>query len=209
MKTDTEYAQERPRHGFFSSSYHRHFEGYAEYEATNEKGEAVIRRVYTGMYYIPELSGKQRVLHRLVQGLFWMASWAVFLYGASRQEAGNDVWYVGLCQAVDIGVLVWIGSGLFNYLIASPKMTVGEWRGSTQRLRRGCACGAAAMTATGLMTVLNLVLTGEGTAAHLGSTGCFLLAALCMALSWRKERRIVYSRVPSEEHAPGFAAQIR
>lgn len=209
MKTDKDYTEQSSRRGFFSSSYHRHFEGYAEYEMVDEKGEARIQRVYTGMYYIPELDKKQRILHQLVQSTLWLLAWAVFIFGASRQGAGNGAWYVGLWQAVDIAVLVWVGAGIFNYLIASQKMTVGEWRSSAQRVKHGCICASITMVATCFMTILDLVLTGENVNAHLIGASSFLGAALCMAVSWRKERRLVYKRVPSDEHAPGYAAQIR
>lgn len=209
MKTGGENTQKYSQHGFFRSSYHRHFEGYAEYEAVDERGVAIIRRVYTGIYYIPELDRKQMVRHRWIQIGLWVAAWAVFIFGASRQGSGNSTWYVGLCQAVDIAVFVWIGSGLFNYLIASPKMTVGEWRSSAQRVKHGSICALASTVATGLMTVLNLILTGEEIAGHLISAVCFVLAALCMAVSCMNEQRIVYKKVLSEENAPGFAAQIR
>lgn len=209
MKTDREITQERSQHSFFSSSYHRHFEGYSEYEVTDEKGVTRIRRIYTGMYYISELDRKQLVLHCLIQSTLWIAAWVLLIFGASRQGAGNSTWYVGLCQAADIAALIWTGSGLFNYLIASSKMTVGEWRSSVQRVKHGCICALAAMAATGVMTVLDLILTEKGVAEHLLSTACYLLASLCMVTMRIIERRIVYKRVPSTERAPGFAAQIR
>lgn len=209
MKTESEIAQERSNRSFFSSSYHRYFEGYSEYEVTDEKGVSRIRRIYTGMYYIPELDRKQWILHRLVQSMLWIAAWALLIFGASRQGAGNSIWYVGICQAVDVAVLVWIGSALFNYLIASAKMTVGEWRSSAQRIIRGSICALVSIVVTAVMTVLDLMLTGEGTVEHLCSTACYLLASLCMVTMWMTERRIVYKRVPSTERAPGFAAQIR
>lgn len=209
MKPDKDYTERSSRRGFFSSSYHRHFEGYSEYEVIDEKGEARIRRVYTGMYYIPQMDKKQRILHRLILSALWIFVWALFIFGASRQEAGNSSWYVGLCQAVDIAVLVWIGSGLFNYLLASPQMTIGEWRSSAQRVKYGCLCASVLLAVTGAMTILDLVIGGEGTAAHLLSASCFFLTAFCMAVSWIKEHRVVYKRVPSEEHAPGYAARIR
>lgn len=209
MKTGKDYTEQSSRRGFFSSSYHRHFEGYAEYEMVDERGEARIQRVYTGMYYIPELDKKQRILHRLVQSTLWLLAWVVFVFGASRQGAGNSAWYVGLCQAVDIALLVWIGSGIFNYLIASKKMTVGEWRSSAQRVKHGCICASISMAATCSAAILDLVLTGENANAHLISASSFLAATLCMVALWLKERRLVYKRVSSDEHAPGYAAQIR
>ena len=50
--------EERGKRRFHSDSYHRHFEGYSEFYAVDDKGKTVLKRAYTGEYYTLNLTKK-------------------------------------------------------------------------------------------------------------------------------------------------------
>lgn len=73
------------RFGLHRAAYHRHFEGYSEYEVVDENGYAHIKRVYTGMYYTHPLEGRRRVLLKALFSALWAAAAVLFVLAAAQR----------------------------------------------------------------------------------------------------------------------------
>lgn len=201
--------EERSRRDFHRVSYHRHFEGYSEYEVVDEKGHVHIRRVYTGMYYAHPFEKKQRILLKAMLVVIWLAAVALFTLGAMQPGAGNNKWYVSVWQVGDVIGLAWTLFGLFNYLTVPPKMTIGDWRSSSQKLRCGSIFAAVFLLVTALMILFDLALTASNVGMYLLCALCFLISGVCMIAEWWIEGKVVYKKTASEETAPDYAARIR
>lgn len=201
--------EKKTRRDFHRAAYHRHFEGYSEYEVVDAKGYTRIQRVYTGMYYTHPLEKKQRAFLKAALTALWMAAVALFVLGAMQSGAGNNEWYVNVWQVGDVVGLAWAFFGLFNYLTVPRKMTIGDWRSSSQKLKHGSVFAAVFLWITALMVLLDLILSAANVGTHLLCVGGFLFSGFCMIAEWFLEDRIVYKQTASEETAPDYAARIR
>lgn len=201
--------EEKTRRDFHRAAYHRHFEGYSEYEVVDEKGYTRIQRVYTGMYYTHPLEKRQRILLKALFSVLWLAAAVLFVLGAMQPGVGNNQWYVSVWQVGDVVGLAWAFFGLFNYLTVPQKMTIGEWRGSSQKLKHGSLFAAVFLWITALMVLFNLILGMENVWMYLLCVGCFLFSGFCMIAEWLLENKIIYKQSASEERVPGHAVRIR
>lgn len=197
------------RFGLHRAAYHRHFEGYSEYEVVDENGYAHIKRVYTGMYYTHPLEGRRRVLLKALFSALWAAAAVLFILAAAQRGVGSHRPAVAIWQALAVVGLAWAFLGLVHYLAEPRTMTVGEWRDSSQKLKRGSLIAALFLWAAAPALMLHLLRSAENPGRHLLCAGCFLLAGACMFALWLLERRIVYTLSASEERAPEYAARIR
>ena len=119
--------------GWHSKAYHRHFEGYAEVETTNEKGKTVIERVYVGDYYRLDLPKSKRVQLRLFYaGLIALVA-ALFGFAASRSVGANMTWYLAIPQM--IGVCL-IGLLCNNIVCSSCEAFTDDTSGITHREKK-------------------------------------------------------------------------
>lgn len=198
----------RSGRGFHSASYHRHFEGYSEYESIDEKGRRFINRVYTGDYYSHDMGKKKLLLTKLAYLLVWAAACALAVIAAVQNGVGNNHWYVAIWQAGDVVGMAWAFSGLFNYFINPRMMTIGDWRSSSLRLKRGNVVAAAFLAATGAAMLFDLVISRNNVGEHVLFAFCFLLASGLMMLQWRVESKMPYKKTPSRESAPEHASHI-
>lgn len=194
--------------GWHSGSYHKHFEGYTEYEDVNEKGKVVIRRVYTGDYYRQDLPKKKRIILRLIYAALWLVIGVLFYFCASRPVGANSSWFVAIGQ---LGVLVgmaWILWALVNYYTSPRDMTIGDWKAASGNLKRGTVCTALALALTAALTLLHVIANGENWGMHLlvilghGATG-----ALAVVFN-RLEANVPYQTFPSTEPAPEDGSYI-
>lgn len=201
--------EKKTRRDFHRASYHRHFEGYSEYEVVDEKGYTRIRRVYTGMYYTHPLEKRRRILLKAVFSVLWLVAVVLFVLGAMQSGAGNNRWYVSIWQVGDVVGLAWALFGLFNYLTVPRKMTIGDWRSSSQKLKHGSLFAAVFLWVTAIMILLDLILSAVNTGMHMLCAVCFLFSGICMIAEWFFENKIVYKQTASEETAPDYAARIR
>lgn len=198
----------RSGRGFHSASYHRHFEGYSEYESIDEKGRRFINRVYTGDYYSHDMEKKKRLLAILTLLVIWMAACAIAVIAAVQTGVGNNRWYVAMWQAGDVIGFAWSFSGLFNYLTNPRMMTVGDWRSSSLRLKRGSMVAASFLFATGVAVLFDWIISRENAGGHVLFALCFLLSGGLMLLQWYIEQKMPYKKTPSKKTAPEYASHI-
>ena len=157
-----------PDMGYHSAAYHRHFEGWSEFEEQKTNGKVKIRRVYTGAWYRQDLSDRGRILLKLLFSILFVFAVVLFIFCSTQYVGSNQCWYVAITQAGAIVGLVWMGIGLFNYLTAKKSMTIAEYRSSSGTLKVGSMIAAISCTAAILLslndknyTVLHQTRTGS------------------------------------------------
>ncbi len=198
---------EAPGRGWHSAAYHRHFEDWAEFERTDEKGRTRIERVYQGTWYVQSLSRSERVRERLALVLLWAIGLALFAFAALREVRANSTWFLAAAQFVMLGASFWTLTGLFNYLTSGGRMTVGEYKSGTLRFRRGCVAMIGALILCTLLYLLCALLY-EGVLQHLLCAALSLAAALPLLLAQRIDANVPYANEESKKTAPEDAALI-
>ncbi len=194
--------------GYHSGSYHRHFEGYKEYETVNEKGRPVLKRVYAGEWYVLDISGKKRVFLKTVYAALWLLSAVAFAFAATRRIAVNSVWYGALAELAVLAGLVWTAAGLLAYFTNPYKMTVGEWRSASWGVRRGSVFTALAFELTAILTALSALLHREWTGGSFAALGCLALSGFLMVVLDRLEANAPYKNLPNDNEIPPDAVDI-
>ena len=194
--------------GWHSGSYRRHFEGYTEYEDTNENGKTVIRRVYVGDYYRQNLPRSKRIVLRLTYIALWLLTAVVFFFCASREIGANMTWYVAAAQFAVLVGLGWMLLALFGYLTAPRDMTIGDWKSTSRSLRRGSIVAALAVELTALLTLLHLLIYGENWGLHLLCVLGYVLSGGMAVVTNRLEANAPYLVFPSTEEAPEDGTNI-
>ena len=194
--------------GWHSKAYHRHFEGYAEVETTNEKGKTVIERVYVGDYYRLDLPKNKRVQLRLsYAGLIALVA-TLFGFAASRPVGANMTWYLVIPQMVGVCLVGLMCVNLLAHCTAPRDMTVGDWKSSSGKLKRNSKYTALLMELLALLTLVYLLLNGENWLIHLLCIALYAVAGLVSVLINRLEANAPYQIWHSREEAPEDGSYI-
>ena len=193
--------------GYHSKMYHRHFEGYSEYETTNAKGKTVIKRVYTGEYYTLDLPKEKRLGLRVLYGALFVLISMLFFMASSRDLELNVKWYSAIAQ---LGVLIglfWTLGGLLSLYTAPGNMTVGDWKSSSRNLRYGSICAAVFLELNAFISLMFLFFADDWTGYFL-SIGLYFAAGLAAVILNRLETNAPYKTTPSENTVPRDAVEI-
>lgn len=194
--------------GWHSKAYHRHFEGYAEVETTNEKGKTVIERVYVGEYYRLELPKNKRIGLRLLYAALIALTAVLFWFAASRPVGANMTWYLAIAQMLGVCLIGLLLVNLLSHCTAPRDMTVGDWKSSSKKLQRNAKYTALAMELMAFLTGLHLLLNGENWGTHLMCIGLYAAAGLAAVVLNRLEANAPYKSWRSTEEAPADGAYI-
>lgn len=170
--------------GFFS----RYFEGYSEEKRPGDDGRLHTVRTYRGFWYVPGLSGLQRVLRCLGYLALYAAGVGLFLAGASRREIANSTSYVGLATGLSLFALLLEAIPLAGCAFGKERQTAYQYRSGSKAclLWSGIAAGVMALTAA--LALLAGLLGGEAGIAPM----LFVLGAACEAGIGLVESRIEY-----------------
>jgi hypothetical protein len=199
---------ERAGRRIHRGAYHRHFEGYSEYYEEDNRGRLKIHRVYTGTYYSIQMPKRKRRLWKLIYVLLWLALAVVYAYSSSLRGGANLTKYGAVCSVGCIVGVAWIFLGLFAYLLAPLKMTVGEWRSSSERMRSGCLWNSVFCFLYAAATIVNLVISGF-TVTHIVCIVGFVFCLLLTLTIFAMEKNVPYQKEQSAEAVPAYAARIR
>jgi len=196
--------------GYHSAAYHRHFEGWSEFEEQQTNGKVRIRRVYTGAWYRQDLSSRRRILLKLLFSTLFVFAAALFIICSAQYVGSNQCWYVVITQAGAIVGIVWMGIGLFNYLTAKKNMTIAEYRSSSGTLRVGSMIAAISFAAAMLMTLLFVLLqhTEIMVGREVMCAAGYLICGVAVFTVNRIESKIRYLETPSGNEAPQEAVIV-
>lgn len=194
--------------GWHSKAYHRHFEGYTEAETTNEKGKTVIERVYVGDYYRLDLPKNKRIWLRLsYAGLIALVA-ALFGFAASRPVGANMTWYLAIIQMLGVCLIGLVLVNLLAHCTAPREMTVGDWKASSEKLKRNSKYTALIMELLAFLTLLHLLLNGENWGTHLLCVGLYAVSGLVAIVINRLETNAPYLKYRSTEETPEDGSYI-
>lgn len=194
---------------FHRRAYHRNFEGYTEVRELNQYGRTVIRRVYTGKYYEPELEPFRRLTLRMFYLLFFAGGTALFLYGATRHLLCNRTLYVNLFQAVEIPMLLWCIYVLAFYIPSMGKLTAGEYDTQHGSLMRATRMAAVCMWLTAAAAVVcTLLHLDTEVLANLLCAAGFAASGALVFLIYLFESNLNYTVTNSTNSAPEEGVEI-
>jgi len=194
--------------GWHSKAYHRHFEGYAEVETTNDKGKTIIQRVYVGDYYRLDLPKNKRVALRLAYLSLIALIAGLFGFAASRPVGANMTWYIAIAQMVAVCLLGLLCVSLLSHSTAPRDMTVGDWKSSSKKLRRNAKYTALVMELLAFLTGLHLLLNGENWGMHLLCVVLYAIAGITAVILNRLEANAPYRIWRSTEEPPEDGSYI-
>ena len=194
--------------GWHSKAYHRHFEGYAEVETTNDKGKTIIQRVYVGDYYRLDLPKNKRVGLRCLYAALIALEAGLFGFAASRPVGANMTWYIAIAQMVTVCLLGLLCVNLLSHSTAPGDMTVGDWKSSSKKLQRNAKYTALMMELLAFLTLLHLLLKGENWGTHLLCVVLYALAGITAVILNRLESNAPYKRWRSTEESPETGSYI-
>lgn len=199
-----------PDMGYHSAAYHRHFEGWSEFEEQKTNGKVKIRRVYTGAWYRQDLSDRCRILLKLLFSTLFVFAVVLFIFCSTQSVGSNQCWYVAITQAGASVGLVWMGIGLFNYLTAKKNMTISEHRSSSGTLRVGSMIVSISFTAAMLMTLLYVLLQYKEImiGREVMCAAGYLICGVAVFTVNRIERKVRYLETPSGNEAPREAVIV-
>lgn len=194
---------------FHSRAYHRNFEGYTEVKTLDARGRSVIRRVYAGKYYEPDLAPFRRVTLRIFYLLFFLGGTALFLFCATRALPCNSARYVFLFQAASIPLLLWCVYVLVFYMPSTGKLTIGEYKTQHTSLIRSTQLTAACMWASAAAALVCFFAAADGRVfGVLLCAGGFALSGGLIFLITLFERNLQYTVTSSLSVSPEDGVEI-
>lgn len=147
--------KEMDSRSWHSLAYHRHFEGYTEYQTVTAGGRKKIVRQYRGPVYRQRLSRPAQVLTRCVYLLLWLLMASVLLLAGMTDRASDSTWYLAVTELAAILLLTFQGYNLLvNYLFLMGDMTVGDYRSGSRGMIRNAFGLAVCFGLSGAETVL-------------------------------------------------------
>lgn len=199
---NTKRNRESTGRGWHSSSYHKYFEGYKEYETVNEKGKTVIRRVYEGTLYCPELTKKQRTRLKIAVPVLWLLAVGIFIFAATRYVKMNASWYGAILELGVLGCMIWELTAVINYLMSREKLTVNDFRSGSRRLLKSSFVVMGALILTSLVYIVCSFIYHEELGAHFLCAVYCWVATLPQLLLNRLESNVTYSEEKPEKKTP-------
>lgn len=185
---------------FHSASYHRFFEGYTEYETVNAKGKKVLKRVYTGIWYVQDLATPNYFFLRALYCLLFAGIVLLFSRAGMTQQESGTALYVVLPEIATVCFLFYLLYTLFvGYLFVPRKMTVHDYRSSSLSLKKASKGMGICLFADTALTVLYLFLHRGTSASGAGAAALeFLGAALLAGAMCLIECKIPYKEVEND-----------
>lgn len=183
----------------FSRTYRRHFEDYIYTEMTDKNGKTKMARVYVGMYYTPAMSRKMQMLRKLLYTLLWLLCCGALVLCAGCELKFNFLRRGALIYGLISLALIWMLSGLINYLIAPMHRTRGQWRDSAESLKKSTVSGGITFALCAGMNLIQLFVYRNQAGTRLF---CILvcLAGGGLSFLWNDlEKKTVYEQCASSE----------
>jgi hypothetical protein len=182
------------RKGYHSRAYHRYFEGWRERMAEDGNGKARIVREYYGDWYECGRGG----LGKLLYAVLFVAASVLFGCCAVNARAANTPAMV-FAQLLDIIALLYFGVSVALYITAKRRQTIGEWRSSSEGIRKSSLASAIALAVSSAAMLIY--------AEPLNTLGFLLAGGICF-LAHCLEKRAKYTIVPNEKTVPSGSVEM-
>jgi hypothetical protein len=200
---------EKTKSQYHSRVYHRYFEGWAEKVVIAGAGTPVIKRVYIGSYYSANLTGRQRLLRKLLYVALYLVAAALYGFTGTRNTAVALVKYASVPVGLAFPVMLCLLVPLYFNLTVPAEMIVRQYRDSSATLRGVCAAAFALLGLSALTALLFLALTPDAPAGQtLLCAGGYLLSASAVFAIWRLEKKLVYTVLPPRAERPEYSTVI-
>ena len=213
-RVEKEYSRQREEEvknstAWHSRAYHRYYEGWSEsYTLDPATGQRRISRVYTGRFYVQDLSGTKRLIVKITYSILFLAAAVLFFTASMADWVGNLVWYVVLPHAFCFGSLAYMLIVLTSYVPAPQKMKIHEYRATAKPMRRAALFGTVSH-ALACAAALAYTLAFDGADAGFGITVRFLLAAGALLTIFLIERGIEYDSIDNPASHGDNGTQIQ
>ena len=188
-----------------SRAYNQYFENWLEYEVTTPKGRKKIIRVYDGAWYIHKLDQRHYVLLKLRYALLWLLSAGLFTLAGFQWTIGNASKPVFAAAALTLIGLIAAGFELLNYIISPRKMTVGQYKSSSEALKKTaklCTIAFALLFAVSGVYAVIALAGGGFSAAELLCISAYLFGGAAMYFLYSGEKRMEYDILAAQPDIP-------
>ena len=184
-----------------SKAYHDYFEDYAELEAL-EEGKRTIQRVYIGKWYSMDKEKAQRLRRKLAVCALFVLAAAAFVLGSLAKLGGTLGRITGLLQGVTAVVLLFLLVTVIQYAAAPEKMTIFQYRESSEKLKRISCISMVAFLVLCLCTVF-------GGATAFAYAGAYLAGAALSFCLFYTEKKLSYLELPPTAQRMENSSRIR
>ena len=206
-----DYGNDETRDPFsHSSSYHRHFQGYAEQRVLREDGRGSrIERTYVADYYRYGETDTAWRYKKLGYIALTLLTAAASILADSRPAAVNHLSVVGILQLLSFVPLVYLVYKLVLQVSAPRQMTLGERDASAAGFQKAALLYGAALVATAVVMPV-----GGWTAFQVvepldwAVIGLKLLSGALAFLLYFMEKARRLERVPNGTPVPSGANEI-
>ena len=195
-------------HAWHSGSYHRYFEGYAEYiDPTKGRNGAIVRE-YIGKYYVQNRPWKTQVCFRALYALLYAAALTLFLNAVLTIVPSNCLWYVTIFQAIALVGLGWSATAVFTYVTSKKQLKIYDYRTGPCALRKASLLAGLSILASAFVTLFLVFFQCAGkTQLFVGLK--LLIAALLLLIILLLETHTEYSILPGKEDGEYAGYEIR
>jgi hypothetical protein len=194
---------------FHRPAYHRNFQGYTEVTRLDEKGKTVIRRIYTGKYYVPALSRQNQLRLRFVYAVLFLGGGALYFFCAMQSALCNAFFPVNLLQGLSLPLLLWCLYLLAFYLPSTGKLTLGDYETLHRPLIRASLLTALCMWATAVAGVVACFVYADlFYLSDLPCVGGFALSGGLMFLIYFLEHRLEYLVEENDTEMPADGVEL-
>lgn len=146
--------------GLHSYFYHKFFEGYSEYYVRDDEGKNRLRREYTSIGYLPDISGKRFLAHKfLYWGLFIIAGF-IFVYSAlilGGSKSDSD-WYAVISQSLALFSMLILLWSLICFTMCSGVLTIHDFKSGPLAVRNNSLIVAVLMAISFLIKGIGLII---------------------------------------------------
>lgn len=206
-----DYGNDETRDPFsHSSSYHRHFQGYAEQRVPRENGKGNrIERIYVADYYEYEETDAVWRWRKLSYIILFILTAAASVLADSRPVAINRLPVVGIVQILSFIPLIYLLYKLILQISAPRQMTIGERDASATGFRKASLIyGVAILVVAIAMMMEKWIVFQSIELSDWALIGLKLFSSVLTFLLYFMEKARKLKKVPNGTSVPSGANEI-
>ena len=206
-----DYGNDETRDPFsHSSSYHQHFQGYAEQRVPRENGKGTrIERIYVASYYQYEETDTVWRWKKFSYIILFILTAAVSVLADTRPMAINRLPVVGIVQILSFIPLIYLLYKLILQVSAPRQMTIGERDSSATGFRKATLIyGATILVIVIAMVIEKRIVFQTIELSDWVLIGLKLFSGALTFLLYFMERIRKLERVPNGTSVPSGSNEI-